>query len=54
LDAISAYGDEEQQEQLKLAQSMKPGELYIIHLAKNPSAGSAIVAIESQVPLFEE
>jgi len=54
LDAISAYGDEEQQEQLKLAQSMKPGELYIIHLAKNPSAGSAIVAIESQVPLFED
>jgi len=54
LDAISAYGDEEQQEQLKLAQSMKPGELYIIHLAKNSSAGSAIVAIESQVPLFEE
>jgi 8-oxo-dGTP diphosphatase len=54
LDAISAYGDEEQQEQLKLAQSMKPGELYIIHLAKNPFAGSAIVAIESQVPLFED
>ena len=54
LDAISVYGDEEQQEQLKLAQSMKPGELYIIHLAKNPSAGSAIVAIESQVPLFED
>ena len=54
LDAISVYGDEEQQEQLKLAQSMKPGELYIIHLAKNPFAGSAIVAIESQVPLFED
>ena len=54
LAAISAYGDEEQQELLKQAQTMKPGELYVIHLAKNPSAGSAIVAIESQVPQFED
>jgi len=54
LAAISAYGDEEQQELLKQAQTMKPGELCVIHLAKNPSAGSAIVAIESQVPQFED
>ena len=54
LNAISIYGDDEQQEMLTRAQTMKPGELYVIHLAKHPAAGSAIVGIESQVPLFED
>lgn len=54
LNAISIFGDDEQQELLTRAQSMKAGELYIIHLAKHPTAGSAIVGIESQVPLFED
>jgi 8-oxo-dGTP diphosphatase len=54
LNAISIFGDDEQQEMLTRAQSMKPGDLYIIHLAKHPAAGSAIVGIESQVPLFED
>jgi len=54
LNAISIYGDDEQQEMLTRAQTMKPGELYVIHLAKHPAAKSAIVGIESQVPLFED
>jgi 8-oxo-dGTP diphosphatase len=54
LNAISIFGDDEQQEMLTRAQTMKPGELYVIHLAKHPAAGSAIVGIESQVPLFED
>jgi len=54
LNAISIFGDDEQQEMLTRAQTMKPGELYVIHLAKHPAAKSAIVGIESQVPLFED
>ncbi len=54
LNAISAFGDEEQQGLLKQAQAMKPGELYVIHLAKKQAAGSSIVAIESHMPLFED
>lgn len=54
LNAISAFGDEEQQTLLLQAQSMKPGELYVIHLARKTSSGPAIVAIESHLPLFED
>ena len=54
LEAIGTYADDEQRELLKQAQTMKPGELYVIHLAKRPSTGSSIVGIESQVPLFED
>jgi 8-oxo-dGTP diphosphatase len=54
LKAVASFGDEEQYELLKHAQTMKPGELYVIHLATHKDAASAIVAIESQVPLFED
>lgn len=54
LKAVASFGDEEQYELLKQAQTMKPGELYVIHLATHKDAASAIVAIESQVPLFED
>lgn len=54
LKAIGPFADDEQKELLKQAQTMKPGELYVIHLAKRPGTGSAIVGIESQVPLFED
>jgi 8-oxo-dGTP diphosphatase len=54
LKAVAGFGDEEQYELLKQAQTMKPGELYVIHLATHKDAASAIVAIESQVPLFED
>jgi 8-oxo-dGTP diphosphatase len=52
--AVAELGNDEDRELLTQAQAMKPGELYVIHLAKKPGAGSAIVAIESQVPLFED
>lgn len=54
LQAISSYGDEGHQELLASAQTMKPGELFIIHLANRHGHKPAIVSIENQVPLFDD
>ena len=54
LKAIGRFADDEQKELLKQAQTMKPGELYVVHIANRPGTGSSIVGIESQVPLFED
>lgn len=54
LKAIGRFADDEQKELLKQAQGMKPGEIYVVHLAKRQGAGASIVGIESQVPLFED
>jgi 8-oxo-dGTP diphosphatase len=53
--ALGAYGDKAQRQQLEEVLSMKPGQMYVLHLSKNTAKKPGkIVAIESIEPPFAD